>query len=170
MRGTARVRARRVDPKNVIRAGGALAEPDYLDAFEISAGPPSRSAEQWARACLEGAPLAMRWFLLVGWRFVLGLRLGPRPSPDHVFGWTIVSATPELVILGVRSVVVGQAQLLFRVEPSRAVLATVISFDRRGASAVWSVIGLIHRRALPYLLTHAAKSLRPTAQVDTLGR
>src|SRR5438132_5006213 len=46
-----------------------------------------RSTEQWARAIWEDAPVALRWFIVAGWRFVLGLRLGARHSPDHVLGW-----------------------------------------------------------------------------------
>ena len=48
-----------------------------------------RSPEQWARAVLEQAPLARRNARLL-WR-LMGLRLGPPHSPDHVQGWRIAA-------------------------------------------------------------------------------
>jgi hypothetical protein len=52
-----------------------------------------RSPAQWARAIFEDAPVAMRWFLLLGWRAGLGLRLGPVHSPAHVHVASEVSET-----------------------------------------------------------------------------
>lgn len=151
-----RMRARRVQPSDGIRVADTLAAPDYVDAFEVSTGGPRRSAEQWARATFEDAPAAVRWLLLIGWRFVLGFRLGPRPSPAHILGWDIVRSTPEVIVLGVRSIVLGQAHLVFHVERATVVVATSIRFERRAASAVWSVLGVIHRTAMWSLLTRAA--------------
>jgi hypothetical protein len=143
-----------IEPSDV-RAAGTLADPDYLDAFELSGPFDARSAEHWARAIFEDAPLAMRLFLLLGWRFVLGLRLGPRSSPDHVLGWKIIRASAETIVLGVDSNILGQAQLVVQVERTRVVLGTLISFERGRAHAIWFAIGLIHRRTLSYLLTRA---------------
>jgi hypothetical protein len=140
-----------------IRVRGTLAEPDYTDVFEVGTELGSRSAEQWARASFEGAPRAVRWFLLVGWRLVLGLRLGPRRSPDHVLGWTIVRRTREQIILETQSTLLGQVQLVFRVQASRVLAGTLIHFAGHGARAIWSIVGLVHRRTLPYLLTRGAR-------------
>ena len=64
-----------------------LGRSDYASAFEVTIGEgDGRSPEQWARAVFEGAPTAIRWFVVFGWRYVLGLRLGPRSSPDYVAG------------------------------------------------------------------------------------
>jgi len=80
--------------------------PDYRDAFEVPTDrTDTRTPEQWARAVFESAPRKSRWFLLLGWRGVLGLRLGPRPSSDHVLGWRIVETSPEAVRLELRSAV-----------------------------------------------------------------
>jgi hypothetical protein len=58
---------------------------DYADAFEVRLPEPdTRTAEQWLRSGLEGAPDALRWTILFAHRFVLGLRLGPRTAPDHI--------------------------------------------------------------------------------------
>jgi Protein of unknown function (DUF2867) len=159
-------RARRVAPDGDLLAVDTLADPDYVDAFRVDAlevpgGADPRSAEQWVRAAFEGAPAPVRAVLLVGWRYGLGFRLGPRPSPDHVFGWRIVEATPEVIVLGVESRVLGPAHLVCRVAPAGVVLATFVRFERRGARAVWSVVGLVHRQAQPYLLGRAAGGVFP---------
>ncbi len=156
-------RARRVEPDAAARSGDTLADPDYADAFAIDPGTEDRSAEQWARTAFEGAPAGLRWFLLIGWRFVLGIRLGPRPSPQHVLGWPIVLATRDTIVLGVESAVVGPSHLLFRVADGRVVAATFVRFDRPGARAIWSARGLIHRPTLSYLLAHAARTPGPAA-------
>ncbi len=56
---------RRLDSE-AIRNAGTLAAPDYADSFALGSASDARSAEQWARASLEEAPLVLRWFLLVG--------------------------------------------------------------------------------------------------------
>src|SRR5262249_28321080 len=47
------------------------------------------SAEEWARAILERAPISRRNARRF-WRLI-GLRLGPPGSPDHVQGWRIAA-------------------------------------------------------------------------------
>ncbi|WP_147397421.1 hypothetical protein [Amycolatopsis panacis] len=75
--------------------------PDYTSTLyaERDAGD-QRTAEQWARAVWEDAPLPMRMFLRAGWR-CLGLR-SPR-APDRVLGWTIAESTPDSVVLEIPS-------------------------------------------------------------------
>ena len=75
-----------------------------------------------------------------------------------MLGWPIIHASPETIVLAVESRVLGQAQLAFRVERSRVLLGTFIRFERPGGRLIWSVIGLIHRQTLPYLLAHAGSS------------
>src|SRR6266567_1907782 len=76
------------------------------------------------RALFSRVPRAKsRWFLLLGWQGVLGLRLGPRPWPDHVLGWRIAETSPEAVRLELRSALMT-AHLILRVASSTAVLAT----------------------------------------------
>lgn len=99
----------------------------------------------------------LRWFVVVGWRFVLRLRLGPKRSDQHVAGWPIVLRTPETVVIEVESGTLGRARLTFRSDPSVVSAASNVSFQRPGASIVWSVGGLLHRQILPYLLGHAAR-------------
>ncbi|MFC1410088.1 hypothetical protein ACEZCY_12535 [Streptacidiphilus sp. N1-12] len=92
-------RARRIEVPGEI-PGGGLPDADYASAFELTT-PDARALTpaQWARGAFEGAPAPLRPVLLLGWTLVLGLRLGPRPSPDHVLGWPIRDAGPDSVTL-----------------------------------------------------------------------
>lgn len=154
-----RVRARRVEPRAASQPGDDLAPPDYVDSFEIAVTASPHPAERWARAIFEGAPPVVRWTVLIGWN-VLGFRLEPKPSGSHVLGWRIAEETSERIVLSVESSVLGRAQLVTNVEDVRVELGTAVWFSWRGASALWSVVGPIHRRILPYLLTHAATTKR----------
>ncbi len=136
--------------------------PDYTDAFEVPTDrTDTRTPEQWARALFEGAPRPMRWFLLFGWRWVLGLRLGPRPSSEHVLGWRIVETSPDAIRLELRSPLMT-AHLILRVTSSKAVLTTHVSYTRLLAHPLWVAVGLIHRQTIPSLLGRAASLPRPT--------
>jgi hypothetical protein len=151
--------ARRVEVTDEIAAGDTLVEPDYSGAFEVLiTDADARSPEQWARATFEGAPRAVRWCLLLGWRAILGLRLGPPASPDHVLGWKIVTAAPEAITLEVRSGLVTAHKVL-RIDGSRVILTTFVRYERRGAGALWSAIAPVHHRAEPYVLGRAASHL-----------
>jgi hypothetical protein len=130
---------------------------DYADAFEIRvAEPDAHSAEQWARTALEQAPRSARWTMLLAFRG-LGLRLGPRSSPDHILGWRIVASQPDVIHLEavsplLRGVVVGR-----RVDPTCAVVTTFVFYKRPVIARVaWAIAGPVHRRIVPYLLAHAA--------------
>jgi hypothetical protein len=50
------------------RALSTLSRIDYEDAFLVETGPATdRTAEQWARAIVEGAPITVRSTLVSGW-------------------------------------------------------------------------------------------------------
>jgi hypothetical protein len=153
------VRAHRIEPGEPETVDGEAVRWDYADAFELTPAEP-RTAEQWARATLEQGPLALRLFVTFGWRVLLRLRLGPN-SAQHIAGWPIVLSTPHTVVLEVESGALGRARLTFRTGPSIVSASSNVSFERRGARAMWSVAGLLHRRILPYLLGHAASSPPP---------
>src|SRR2546423_15536390 len=87
------------------RAIDQVGTSNYAAAWEAAAaGVNRRSAEDWARAIFEDASPALRRFIVVGWICGLGLRLGPRSSPDHVLGWAIASRSPDRIVLRVHSV------------------------------------------------------------------
>jgi hypothetical protein len=81
-------------PEELVQAS-SLPDPAYVDAFAIDLASAAPSAEGRARSVFEGAPVAMRWFMVVGWRLGLGLRLGPR-TPEHVLGWRITGRGGQL--------------------------------------------------------------------------
>jgi len=134
-----------------------VASPDYADAFEVSRTPTDRrSAEQWARDGFGRLPVPVRRSGLLIHRFILGFRLGPWVSPDHVFGWRIVTSEPELLHLQARSALLS-GHMVWRLHHDRLVMSTFLQYERRRtASVVWAVLGNIHRGAAPSLLELAA--------------
>ena len=135
-----------------------LPHADHTYACQIAAPDAgSRSAEQWARAIFEDAPRLVRSVIIAGWIGVLRLKLASRPSPTHVLGWTIVSATPGTVLLGVESPLL-RAQLVVRVDEGSVIHATFVACHNRLGRALWAVAAPIHHLAIPYLLTRAASS------------
>jgi hypothetical protein len=133
-----------------------FAQSDYASAFAITyRAADGRSAEQWARTVFEGAPALLRRFVIIGWRYGLGLRLGPPSSGTHILGWEIVSRTPEAITLAVRSPLLS-ARKIVRVDDTRVVMATFVRHERALGRILWAVVVPVHHRIEPYLLTHAA--------------
>jgi hypothetical protein len=151
-------RARRVEVPQAVQADGVFAESNYAWAFELPA-PDARSLtpEQWARATFEGAPVLLRWFLAMGWTLVLGLRLGPRPSPRHVLGWLISDSGADSVTLESHSPLIVTSNIVV-VSNSNVVWVTFVRFNRRIARPVWAVAAPIHHMMVPYLLKRASRS------------
>ena len=150
------VRVRRVEVTEEFRAVDTLAEPNYAAAWEadIAAGS-ALSAEQWGGATFEDAPRALRAFIVAGWTAGLGLRLGPRPSPDHVLGWRITVNAPEMIILEVQFRF-GTAHNVLCVASSRVLVGTFVRFEKRGGRTVWSLVAPLHQWIVPYILGRAA--------------
>jgi hypothetical protein len=147
-------KARRTDVPERILAVETFADPSYTCAFEIAAPATStRSAEDWLRGIMEGAPRPMQWFILAGWVTALRLRLGPRPSPDHVLGWKILSASPTEIVIGVAGCLLSAHQVV-EVQDGSAVHATIVRYKRPAARALWGMAAPIHIRTIPYLMDH----------------
>jgi hypothetical protein len=139
--------------------GNERFEAGYRDRFEVNIPrTDTRTAEQWWRAVFEDAPRSVRWFLLLGWRGVLGLRLGPRLSPDYILGWRIVESSPEEVCLELHSRLM-KVQLTLHLSSSTAVWRTHVSYTHPLARPLWATVGVIHRRMVPSLLRRAASLL-----------
>lgn len=129
---------------------------DYSDFFEATvATTDGRTPEQWARAVFEGAPPPVRWFLVVGFRYGLGLRLGPRSSREHVLGWAIIDTESNSLTLESRSWLLT-SRLVFQTESSRVTQSTFVRYDERIAAIVWPPVSILHRQIVPRLLRHAA--------------
>jgi hypothetical protein len=154
------IRARRVAVREPIDG-----RPDYADAFELRmAQPDGRSAEQWVRAGLEGAPAAVRRLILVVHRHVLRLSLGPVDAGDHVLGWRIASRADDVVRLEA-SGSLAEAVIVGRMDATAIRLTTALSYRRPAlARGVWIVIGPLHRRIAPLLLERAAREGAPVVR------
>lgn len=138
-----------------VRALTTLAEPDYIDLF--TAEEPTAtgaSAEEWARAVLERAPVSRRNARRL-WR-VLGLRLGPRHSPDHVQGWKIAASGDDWLRIETASWYLT-AQAVCLVEEGRVSLSLSLRYDRRVAALVWALVSGPHQRAVPVMLQQAVR-------------
>lgn len=148
--------AQRVDP--IANTPDGPRRFDYADAFEIR--PPAgdeRTTEEWMRFGLEGAPLPLRWTILVAHRFVLGFDLAPRSAPGNIMGWRILKSVPDLTRLQATSPLLRGDLVARRDDSGRVTLSTYLSFNRPGpARLVWTVVGPLHRRIAPYLLARAA--------------
>lgn len=141
---------------------------DYEDSFDVSvAAGNERTPEQWGRAVFEDAPRSVRWFLLVGFRYGLNLRLARRTSPEYVFGWAIVDRKPSSLTIESRSWYLT-SRLLFKTEPARVMLSTHVRYDKPIAKILWPPVSILHRQILPRLLRRAAAhtpaTQRPSGQ------
>lgn len=134
------------------RALSTLTRIDYEDAFLVDTGlAQDRTAEQWAREILEGAPVRTRTALTRGWSR-LGLRLGPADSDRHVLGWEIRHSAPDFVLLGACGRLGLSGELLFLRRPDSLLYATVVQLQNRVARGLWAAIVSQHRRVVQDLL------------------
>jgi hypothetical protein len=146
-----RARQRAVDDSVI----GSL-DYDYADAFEIELPEADvRSPEQLFRAALESAPPVP--LIPIVHKNVLRFHLGPLASPDHLFGWRIVTSEPDIIRLEaegplIRGIIVGRKD-----SGPTAVLMTFVFYVRPiPARVIWALVGPLHRRVAPYLLQRAA--------------
>lgn len=130
---------------------------DFGCAYEVALAPgDTRSAEQWARAVWEEAPAPLRWVMLIGWRLVLRLRLGPlRHSPDHVLGWRITARDPGGIVCELDSRFLS-ASNVFRAADGRLTWSTFVTYDRPAARVIWPLAAPLHRLIVQIALRRAA--------------
>jgi hypothetical protein len=144
------------DVPESIRDLSTLEALDYIDLFTIRtprAG--AHSAEEWARAVLERAPLSRQGSRVL-WTFI-GLRLGATGSPDHVQGWRIADRSENLVRLETSSWYL-RAQALCVVERDDVSLSLSLEYSRpEVARIVWKFVAGPHQRAVPVMLRQAAQ-------------
>src|SRR5437763_3544693 len=149
---------RRVQRRAVAAADDSSGRPaDFVCAYEIEIAPgDERASEQWAREAWEGAPAPLRWLMIVGWRFGLGLRLGPRRSPDHILGWRITERRRDETVCQLESAFL-HATNSFRRADGRLVWTTVVAYDRPIARLIWPPVSLLHRPLVRISLQRAAR-------------
>ena len=135
---------------------------DYQDCFIVDIGPSlsDRSAEQWARAIFEDAPAPTRDRLTTGWE-LLGLRLGPRTSDEHVLGWFIHENSPDQVLLFGDGRPGMVAELLIERQRDALCFASFIALETPAAREVWIEVRPRHERTVRQLLTEMRGRIQP---------
>jgi hypothetical protein len=129
-----------------------LASPDYVDLFTATtSGATDRSAEEWARVALEETPTGRSAPDL--WR-LLGLRLGPTPSPDYVQGWRIADRGGDWIRIEATSWFMT-AHAVVQVDDRHVSIALFVRYDRPIAALIWPPVSVMHRRAVPVMLRQA---------------
>jgi hypothetical protein len=150
-------RVRQVDVPPSVRALSTLTRIDYADAFFVDIGASAeRTAEQWAREILEGAPLAIRTRLLSGWTSI-GLKIGNVPSTRSVLGWQVRQSTPDYVLLGADSRIGMPGELMFKRDGDTLVFATFVHHGNLAARAFWAVIEPAHVRTVRQILDQGSR-------------
>jgi hypothetical protein len=145
-----------------VRSRTTFPDPDYIDLFTVTTPlAADRSPEEWARATLEQAPLARR-NARAFWR-LMGLRLGPQHSSDHVQGWRIAARGDAWLRLETASWYLS-AQAVCQVDGEEVCLSLSLRYDRAIAAVVWRLVSRQHQRAVPVMLHQAVKLV--TAEAD----
>jgi hypothetical protein len=138
-----------------IRSRDTLADPDYADLITVRTGEVTdKSPEEWARAALEDTPTGRSAPRL--WR-LLGVRLGPRPSPDYVQGWKIAERGDDWIRIEATSWLMT-AHAVVQVEDLQVSVALFVRYDRPIAALIWPPVSVVHRRAVPVILRQALKA------------
>lgn len=142
-----------------VRALCTLTRIDYEDAFLVeNVAAEARTAELWARAILEDAPLRVKGKLLLGWS-AIGLRPSLGPSRRSVLGWKIRANTPDFVLLGRASLIGMPGELLFKRERDALLFATFVQHCNPFARAVWAATETRHVPIVRALLESATDRL-----------
>jgi hypothetical protein len=135
-----------------------VGDADYTDAFPVLfEGAADRAAIEWLRATWEGAPGPVRTFLLVGWRLVLGFRMGPSAAHGHVLGWPVIAETAEEVAVEQRSGLL-RSRIVLSIDADGLMWRTFVTYEQpRRAAVVWAVVGVFHRIVVPWSLRRAVR-------------
>ena len=142
-----------------MRAAAAMPDADYVDLSVLAADDATDwSPEEWARAVLEEGP-SVRRFGFIPWRVMLGLRLGPWPSPDTVHGWTIAGRGDDWLRLETASWLMT-CHAVVHVADGQVSAALFVRYDNPVAAPWWSLLSNVHRRAMPVILRQGADVLR----------
>jgi hypothetical protein len=149
------------------RFQSTLSRIDYADAFVVDTGPTRDwTGEQWARAILQDAPIAVRSRLLAGWS-AIGLKISRGRSSRTVLGWEVRASTAEFALLGARSRVGMPGELLFQPERGSLLFCTFVQLDNPVAHALWAAIEATHVRVVHDLLERAGQRLRSQSTQPT---
>jgi hypothetical protein len=143
---------RQIDVPPKARALSTLSRIDYEDAFLVNVdGPHERTAEQWARAILERAPVIVQQALRWSWS-LLGLKLRGQEPGRFLLGWEVRSADPDFVLLGADSLMGMPAELLLTRRQRALLFDTFVQLPRPFGHAIWAVVEPVHRPIVRNLL------------------
>ena len=144
------------------RALSTLSRLDYTDTFIAEVEPAQDwTGEQWARAMLEGAPATTRSALRRAW-FALGVRLGSTRDERLVLGWEVRRSTPEVALLGARSLLGLEGEVLFKLHQDTLLFGTFLQLKNPIARAVWARVAPGHRRVVRHLLERVSRGTAST--------
>jgi len=117
-----------------------------------------RTPEQWARALLEGGPTVWRLVLMFGWRYILGLQLGPSHSqtPWHVQGWPIATNDEKTIALTASSSILDAANV-FEVGPDTVTWVTLVRYKNPVGRVLWTALAPVHQLSVPPLFIRASR-------------
>jgi hypothetical protein len=137
--------------------GNETGAADYRWTHTVrGAGLAALTGEQWLRRAWEDAPSGLRVFLRFGWRFGLGLRLGPA-DPSHVLGWHIDACTGRTVEVSASSRILSATNTL-TVEDDSICWQTDIRYRNVVGRLVWPLAALLHQRIVPWSLRRTVRS------------
>ncbi|HQZ34986.1 MAG TPA: hypothetical protein PK020_11205 [Ilumatobacteraceae bacterium] len=142
-----------VDQPDASRIG--VADYRWTDATR-STGADAFTAELWLRHIWEDAPKAVRVFLRCGWRFGLGLRLGPADR-SHVLGWRIDGTSDAAVTVSAKSRILS-AQNTITVSDDLICWQTVVHYERLIGRLLWLPASLLHQLIVPWSVRRAVRS------------
>lgn len=149
---------RRLPAPTAVRACSTLARVDFADTYVAAVGDvSSRSAEEWARAVLEAAPLRRRSGLLSGWT-ALGLELD-LGAPGTVLGWQVLRSAPDAVLLSAAGRFGLSGELLFERADGLLRFATFVQLDGAPARLAWARTERVHDSVVRSLLARVSPSL-----------
>jgi hypothetical protein len=133
------------------RALSTLSRIDYEDAFLVDVPTREWTAEQFARAILEDAPISIRRTLMSGW-LAIGLKLGGSRSERFVLGWEVRRNTPDFVLLAADSRIGMPGELLFKRQQHTLLFATFVQQDNHLARATWAGVEPVHVQVVRHVL------------------
>ncbi len=152
-------RVRRIEIPQPIANSFACSTASYAAAFASwTEAAATRTPLQWARAVFEDGPNAVRWCIVFGWTRVFGLKLGPRPSDDHVLGWAISDGdlvTGSTALLAESKIL--RACNIVMVEETTVTWVTLVHHSLAAARPLWAFGRPIHHLTVRYLLARAVR-------------
>lgn len=146
---------------DAVRSASTLSRPDYADMCSLQTTVDA-DAECWARAMLGDVADRAERFI---WQGLLGLRLHPHPSPDHVAGWRVGLREPDRVRLDSGSPSFN-CNMVILAGGGQIRLATLVQYVRPWRSRIWPPLSAVHRRLSPGLLRDAELTIHPQRHAD----